>query len=104
MLRATPLRNKGCALRNVIWRHAGGEFRGAFRVPIPHLEAFSSGEEKNTRRKTNPWIRWVWYDIAKGSLLMLFLHVITMAGGMYYRWVDPLPYLDGVDYALGFGD
>jgi hypothetical protein len=91
----------------------GGE---RVRVPSPSIDAIvvlgrgiiyfdnaPIGWLHDTVRQTNPWIRWVWYDITKGSLLVLFLHVITIAGGMYYRWVDPLPYLSGVEYALGFG-
>ena len=47
-------------------------------------------------RKANPAIKWIFADNADGNLLLLFIHLCQIVGGMSANILNPTPYLKDV--------
>lgn len=48
------------------------------------------------QRQANPNIKWVFCDTTKGNLLLFFLFLQTATANIEGKWLNPLPYLQGI--------
>jgi uncharacterized protein DUF6602 len=79
-------------------RTANASIDGVFVLGVGalHFDNAPIGWVHDDFRNANPGMKWVYYDVKLGSLLMLFLDLITAGGGLYNEWLDTTTYLEGV--------